>query len=123
MLNSWLASMGMIVAISANALGALPPGRASQKLALSTPSSIQARSRVGRAIRGGGVTRPRRIRGQGSREASLRVYDGYLGARDDCASLVCHGSQNTAEIALCNEREREQRHTKNRTEHAHSSSG
>ena len=27
------------------------------------------------------------IRGQGSRQTSLRVYDGHRGARDDCASF------------------------------------
>src|SRR6266853_4939209 len=72
---------------------------------------------------GGRVKLPRRIRGQGSREASLRVYDGHRGSRQHCSSLVCNGSQNTAEIALRKQREREQHHTQDRSEHPPGFSG
>jgi hypothetical protein len=57
-----------------------------------------------------------RIRGQSTRRASLGVDDAYRGARKNSARLVGHGSENTAEITLGKQRDREQQHTQNRTE-------
>ena len=48
----------------------------------------------------GSVILPGIVRGQGSRDAPLRVYDGYRGAGYDAAALVCDRSENPAGIAL-----------------------
>src|SRR6267378_3305775 len=65
------------------------------------------------------------IRGYSSCEASLSVEYAYAGARQDRATWVGNGSENTAEIGLRKQREREKQHNQSRTEqpHCHSGSG
>ena len=73
--------------------------------------------RVCAGNQGGSVIFAGFIRGEGSRHTSLRVQDGYRGARYDSATLVCNGSENTAEIGLREKGKRDQKHAKCHTEH------
>src|SRR4029077_9618701 len=79
--------------------------------------------RVGARNQGGSVILAGLIGGQRSRHAPIFIYDRVRSARYNSSPLICSRAENAYEIALGKQRKREQQHTQNRTEHAHTFSG